>query len=318
VGNEVILAGDVLAQVAFGMLGQSEEPIPDELRDEVFQQVLGGLIDTKLIYADMVRAVPEEGLAQFRKQMAGNFNEDKEQGLPALMKRAKVKTRDELEKKLQIFGSSLEAQKRLYFEKMAARYWLTQEAKTNEPITHEEMLAYYYDHVADYEHKPRAKWEQVSIRFENHANKQEAYQLIAQAGNKIMQGLPFATVARQHSEGAFANEGGRRDWTDKGSLVSEKLDAVLFALPVGSLSRIIEDDKGFHIIRVVQRQEAYRTPFQETQEKIKETLMNERFRDRVGKYLDRLKKETMVWTVYDEQKESQQNVAETPGTNPRR
>lgn len=318
VGSEVILTSDVMAQVVFRMLGESEEQIPDEYREKVLENFLKLSIETKLIYADLARSIPEEGLAAFTKQIQKSFAEDEEEGLPSLMKKVKVKTRAELEEKLRTLGSSLEAQKRLYVERTISRYWLSQEVKMKEPVTHEQMLAYYREHGTDFDHQARARWEQLTIRFSRHANKQEAFGLIAQAGNQVQRGVPFAEVAKKLSEGSTAEEGGQRDWITQGSLASEKLDAALFGLPPGQLSRIIEDDRGLHIVRVLEREEAYRTPFLKAQAEIKKNLNNGQFSERVSEYLARIKKETMIWTVYDDKKEQQKNIAKTPGTKTRR
>lgn len=317
VGGEVILTSDVLAALANRMLGESEEPIPEEYRDKIVENFLPSVVETKLIYADIVRSIPAEGLTGFTTQVKKNFDEDKEEGLPSLMAKAKVKTRPELEAKLQKLGSSIEAQRRLYVERTMSRYWLSQEIKVEEPITHEQMLSYYYDHGTEFDHEARAKWEQLTIRFSRHRDKQEAFQLIAQAGNQVQQGVPFGDVAKQISEGGTADQGGQRDWTTQGSLVSKNLDVALFGLPMGQLSPIIEDEQGFHIIRITEREDAYRTPFLQAQQEIKKTLTAERFNERVKEYLAKLKKETMVWTVYDNT-EKQQNLAEMPDDNTRR
>ena len=56
-------------------------------------------------------------------------------------------------------------------------------------------------------------------------------------------------------KGPTSHEGGRYDWTTKGSLVSDVIDQAIFSLPVGKLSRILEDEKGFHIVRVIERED---------------------------------------------------------------
>ena len=57
-----------------------------------------------------------------------------------------------------------------------------------------------------------------------------------------------------HSQDISATDGGVHSWTNKDSLVSEVLDEAIFTLPVGQLSQILEDKRGFHIVRVVERE----------------------------------------------------------------
>ena len=112
-------------------------------------------------------------------------------------------------------------------------------------------------------------------------------------------------VATRLSQGPTADQGGKHDWTNQGSLVSEVLDNAIFTLPPGRLSRILEDDRGFHIVRVVERKEAGRVPFEEAQVEIRDKIKEQRRDEQVKKYLDKLKRETYVWNLFD------QDVAQT-------
>ena len=90
-----------------------------------------------------------------------------------------------------------------------------------------------------------------------------------------------------------------RYWTSKGSLVCEQLDQALFGLPPGRLSPIIEGANGFHIVRVIEREEAGVTPFLEAQVEIREKIRRRRTREQLQAYLDRLREEIPVWTIFD-------------------
>ena len=76
---------------------------------------------------------------------------------------------------------------------------------------------------------------------------------------------------------------------------------------MGQLSAIIEDeaspnlaDQGsLHIVRVIERTEAGRTPFLEAQVGIRETLVAERKRKATEDYLRKLRERTLVWSVFD-------------------
>lgn len=68
---------------------------------------------------------------------------------------------------------------------------------------------------------------------------------------------------------------------------------------MGKLSQIIEDDDGFHIIRVVQRVDAGRVPFFEAQVEIKEKIKEERRKRHLEEYIVQLREKTRVWTMFD-------------------
>ena len=108
-------------------------------------------------------------------------------------------------------------------------------------------------------------------------------------------------MAQRQSQGADASEGGYHDWTTRGSLASEAIDQAIFTLPAGRLSERLEDSEGFHIVRVIERIEAGRVPFEQAQVDIKETLRKERVKEQIMAYVDKLKQQIPVWTAFDDQ-----------------
>ena len=79
-----------------------------------------------------------------------------------------------------------------------------------------------------------------------------------------------------------------------------EIDQSLFNLPLNRLSQIIDDGKGFHIIRILEREDAHQIDFVDAQAEIKDKLKKEKIQQQVMAYVDRLKARTDVWTVFDE------------------
>jgi hypothetical protein len=343
VGSEVVLASEVkayvvheifdinngihakppgepsqLARGAFEILG-SKGPMSENHREVLLRAGLTLAVETKLIYLDAHRKIPADNFPNVEKQLEKAFEETE---LPELMAVNKFNSRREFDDELRRLGSSLEWQKKIFMERSLARQWMRGAVNFDEPITHEKMLAYYQEHLADYEHPSRAKWEQLMVRFSKYPNKAAAFDALAKMGNSVKDGAPFADVARHGSDGATASQGGVRDWTSQASLVSKALDRAIFALPVGELSPIIEDEQGFHIVRVTERKDAYRTPFLETQVKIEERIRNQRIKTQMSEFLARLKAETPTSTVFDDpssrEKNSGASVTRRPGEADRR
>ncbi len=296
VGTEVILKSDILAVLANEMVGKVEK-FPEEYRRQATQQLLPMVIENKLIYLDAKRAIPPEGLTQMDEQLSKHFTEEE---ISRLMKKANAKNRKELEEKFQAMGSSLENQKHLFKERALSQQWVAMNVKPNEPVEHDELLKYYYDHLEEYKNPTRARWQQLTVRFSRFPSKAEAYARIAELGNQIQGGVAFDEVAKNHSHGITAAKGGKRDWTSPGGLRSKEIDRNLFALPVGSLSPILTDESGFHIIKILERKEAHTTPLAEVQAEIKKQIQDKRFADRFDEYREKLKRETLVWTIFDD------------------
>jgi parvulin-like peptidyl-prolyl isomerase len=301
VGPEVILASDLMGrykayqEAAAG--GASAQQLAT-MREDLSTQ-LKNLVDAKLLFIDAMKVIPADVQKDLESQITEQFNTYQ---LKDLMERTKSKTPEELDVKLHEYGSSLARRRRAFFEQQVGHMWLKQQIKDSEKeIPYTAILAYYQQHFAEYEYKAQARWEELAVRFDRFPTKAEAFQAIADMGNQVLHGVAFADVARARSQGATADQGGKRDWTSKGSLRSTVIDQALFGLPVGGMSQIIEDTDSFHIIRVVERKDAGRVAFTEAQPEIKKKLKEEMSNKAIEEYMTKLRNRTTVWTVFDKQ-----------------
>ena len=146
----------------------------------------------------------------------------------------------------------------------------------------------------------------MAVRKNRFKSAAEAYAAFAHLGNEVWQqgtvkpvkGAAFAEVAKAKSDGFTAKKGGEHDWTTKGSLQCKAIDDALFTFQVGQMSPIIDSGPMFHIVRVLERNEAGRKSYTDVQADIREKLKEERFQVEVEKYLTRLRGEARIWTVF--------------------
>lgn len=300
VGSDVILASEVALHVNDALMTNADK-IPPEyvepMRERLTRQRLEALIDTKAVIIELRRKIPAENLKKIDGSLADEFEKHE---LKRRLDRAKVQTRQQLDEKYRMFGTSLEREKRAFMEMMLAQQWVQNQINRDFEISHDEMLTYYREHITEYEFAAKSRWEQISVRHNRGKRKAEAYAKIAELGNRVkLGGEPFAQVAKSGSDGPTAEEGGARDWTTAGSLASKALDRAIFSLPVGELSPILEDDDAFHIVRVVERTDAGRTPFTETQAEIREKIKAERIQDQATEFVDKVRASVPVSTIYD-------------------
>jgi hypothetical protein len=232
--------------------------------------------------------------------------------LAVLMKERHLESSGELDAVLRQYGTSLEQQLRDYGEYMmgmeAARSALIpgkgdpkgKGAKKQE-VTHQEMLDYYQEHLADYYIPAKAKFEILTAKFAKFGgNRQAAWDHAAMMGNEIiLGGTPFPAVARKHSQEPHAPEGGYYDWVNPGSLVSKPIDQAVFTLEVDRLSQVIEDESGYHIVRVIERKPAGQVSFPEAQPEIRKAIESQRRSAEQQKYFANLRTRTKVWTIFD-------------------
>ncbi len=313
VGSEVVQASEILPAVhqtldaylnserVAEQLAKAPEDVKEKLlaqwHRELVKRTLDDTIKIKLLIADIKATAPKEGVEKNVAHMRKGFNQAEIKRLKEMYKANSVA---DLEDKLRQQGGSLESQRMAYVDRNMAVGWAMSQIKEKKEPTHEQMVNYYREHISDWEHPARARWEQLTAQFDKYPSKAEAWRAIAAWGTQIQNGAPFADVARAHSHGFAAEEGGLNDWTTHGSLRSTVIEQAIFGLPVGVLSQILADEEGFHIVRVVEREELRVTPFIEVQPEIKKKLHEGGKIEAIDEYIESLRQRTPVHTIYDE------------------
>ena len=309
VDGQIVLASDVLWQVN-QLIETNRDRIPDdkvgEAKRAIMRQQVMGLIDTKMLYANFRRQVPAENLPSIEENLLKPFEENE---IPRLLKMLDLSSRNELDSILRKSGTSMADVRRQFNERTIAGEWLRQMVPKPKEATHDQMLAYYKEHPAEFELTAKAKWEEVMISFARvDGDRTAAWQAITGLGNDIWQqvskqpglrGPAFTEIAKQKSHGFTAQAGGTHDWTTKGALRSEEINKSLFSLQLGQLSNVIETERGFHIVRVLERQDAGRTPFTEAQASIRKSLGKDQQKGLAQAEVAKLRKKSRVWTLFD-------------------
>ncbi|MCI0362197.1 MAG: peptidylprolyl isomerase [Planctomycetaceae bacterium] len=326
----------MLAPVLPQVKTESDRQELEKIRIALTRQVLGQTINTKLMFLEFLRTIEKNAgrdkLPEVQKNIDEKMGESFEKELTAmrtqiatakpeeiqklmqrdaiiprlavLMRDNQAETLQELDAILRRYGSSLSKQIRLYGEDRLGKDTIRRQVFTKEEVSHQAMLDYYGAHADDFAVGAKARFEILTVKFANFASTQAgrnlAWNTLAQMGNEVYFGAPFSTIARKHSQDPKAQQGGQYDWTTQGSLASKEIDQAIFTLEPGKLSQIIEDERGLHIVRVIERTDAGHVPFHEAQPKIKEAIELERREADYKKFVDALRTKTQVWTVYDD------------------
>lgn len=300
VGDDVITLSEVLPEMHLLMQSQSPEAVLAYVRQEVPAR-LPKLITTRLVIQDFEHTIPKEHQGEARAQFVSYFEKSM---VPDIMEKAKASSRAELVAMLREQGMSLDQMRKTQTDQLLMGAWLREKVKPKE-ITREDLLQYYKDNEREFDFPSRAKWEQISVLKSGRA-RDEAYAQICNWGNAVVKlGVPFERVAKDHSEGPTASEGGKFDWTTKGSLISKPLDEALFTQQVGAMGPIIEDDRGFHIIRVTEREMAGTRPFEEVQDQLRTQLRQADQEQQLEVYMAELRAKTLVRSILDKPSEQQ-------------
>jgi hypothetical protein len=343
VGDQYILAADVIPHVN-QVLAPHRDKMPADVlaqqRRALIAQITRSHIETKLLYLAFLRKIPADKVAEIHGRVETTFAEEldelrkkaeqldrSQQGelmkndpqmgrMVLLMKERNVWTQRELDILLREYGGSITQEKAFYIEYKLGRAVVSQNIKFNPEITLDDMLRYYGEKESDYAFPDRARFEVITVKKENFSTPQEAYQALAGWGNEVYYGANFGAVAKRSSQGLNASQGGLHGWTPRGSLVSRTLEDAVFALELGKLSPILEDERQLYIVRVLERQQAGRVPFEQVQDEIREKLRRAKITQQYDEFVAKAREGITVTTAFDS--DPQLRVVARPDETPLR
>jgi len=318
VGHEAILRRDILHQIkkiAHTQYLEEIEKLPEDERekhrkeykegilqqflasDAFYSQVLDNHIRKLLFYNDYIVSRPKEQVQEQSKQLEQEFNS---KVVPELEEQFNCKSVRDLEKYFEEeIGSNFEQEKRIFLQHTLGELWMGFNLGEEDfTPTLSDLKRYYEANLDVYRTQTQTRWQAMTVYFGIKRSRADALRKLAHMGNAVQnaptqkQEAMFAQVCRVDSEDPFAERGGYRDWTMRGSLRSKVVEDAIFseALPVGEMSKILEDpDQGsLTIVRIVEREKERTKNFAEVQEEVREKLINDRKEAMEKKYEEKL------------------------------
>jgi hypothetical protein len=171
-----------------------------------------------------------------------------------------------------------------------------------------ELLEYFNDHLADFSSPSRREMYLIDVpvaafldlrrpvtRDHERAATEKARTLINEAAQALRGGMAFVDAARKYSHGLHKDEGGYWGFiteAPKGQTAPllghwEAPSRVLFELPAGGTSDVIEAARSFFIVHVGKIEGGEKKTFQEAQPEIATQLRQQRFQKLRAEFLQR-------------------------------
>jgi peptidyl-prolyl cis-trans isomerase SurA len=286
VGDSLVLASEVEDRVGPLMADVNHIPDPEKraarataLRHEVLER----LIDDELI----LQQAAELKLSISSDQIDASIEEIKKQnGL----------TDDQLREALRTQGMTMAAY-RADLRRQLLRYRVLNIAVGSRVnISDDEVRAYYERHMKDGSNV-QVRAAHVFVAIPDGADTATVADKQAQA-QKILEraqaGEDFAKLARETSDDAATrNDGGDLGYFGK-DMLPKAIEEVVFAMKVGEVRGPIRVDRGFHVIKVVDRKIKDPKPFDEVKDDIRMQLRQKDMERQTKIYLAELRKKTLV------------------------
>jgi len=156
-------------------------------------------------------------------------------------------------------------------------------------ISAEEIKAYYDSHPEEFRRPAMVRFRQIVTRTNEEADNLQ---------KRLMQGGDLAATVAQSSKVPSSAGSLEPGWFAKGDL-DESLEKVVFTLPVGKVSGVVETPYGFHIFEVLGRKPEGVRSLHEAMAEIESKLRSERLEAFYSEWLQRLRKSIPV--IIDQQ-----------------
>jgi parvulin-like peptidyl-prolyl isomerase len=207
-----------------------------------------------------------------------------------------INNEEEFKKYLRANNMPLEVIRRRWERDFIAMEYLRYNVeKSITKIGHLQMVEYYDKHPDEFKVDDAVQWQDLFISETKHPNREAAKQFAEALANRIRKGEDFAKLAQTHDngDGKFrpnsAGIGAKR-----GEIKPPEAEGPLFEMKDGEV-RLVEFESGFHVVRLVSRQQSGTKPFnEEVQKQIREKLRREVFTRESKRFVNDLKRKAVI------------------------
>ena len=212
--------------------------------------------------------------------------------------KTRFKSDQEMEAVLKDEGISLKALRERFEKQGMIRRLQDQEVRAMVVVSPTEIDSYYEAHPEEFTDEERIKVRSITIKKNDEAKAkglmdEEAKNKMLELRKKIVSGEDFGKLAKDFSDDTKAKEGGMSDWVKHGEMIPV-IDSVIFALPEGRVSEIIETPLGYHLFRVEERQKGSKKTLEQSRDAIYNKIFKTKAEIRFQEWMTQLKKKAYI------------------------
>lgn len=277
VNNEIITLSELFRAA------QVQSPEENKfLSSSKYQEVLEGMIEQKLI--------DQETLGEEVQVSENEVNEVIEK-----FKEKNGISAAQLNEALSQQGITWEKYRKKIREEIRRSQIVTQKVRSQVNVTEKELKEYYRNHQDDYFEPARVKIEQIFFPLPPEAT-EEMKNLLSLKANEVLRriktGEDFNKVAQEKnfSEGKSSYDLG---YFKKGELMMI-LDEEAFRLKNGEVSNVITTNKGYFIIRLLDRTDEKTKKFNEVKEEIANGLLQQKMEKKFRDWIEELRNKAYI------------------------
>jgi parvulin-like peptidyl-prolyl isomerase len=262
---------------------------------KILDYVLDQIIERELIYQEALAKLKKAG----KKDIIEKLKEAAEKEFKQWVRNVKAAfhSDDEFKRWLQNMNTSLEGQRRIRERVFIAEEYLRSNLMTfvDRATKPSDLMDYYKAHPEEFTRPDSVHWQDIFILASKYPSREEARRFAESVAAQARQGEDFVALCRKYDDGTSADQQAVGKGSRRGEIRPFEVENYLFQMTNGQIGPIVELREGFHIIRLVQREQAGLRPFDaRVEEAVRDKIRNEVYAREKKRFVEELKKKSHV------------------------
>jgi peptidyl-prolyl cis-trans isomerase SurA len=264
-----------------------------KLREQLAQDYSGPELDAKFKEEskNLLRDLIDQALmVQKAKDLDINVETDLIKRLDDIRKQSNLDTLDDLQKEVEKQGMIWEDFKDQIRRQLLMREVIGREVGSRIMVSRDEALQYYNAHKSEFQSPGMIHLAEILISTEKH-KPEEAEQRAKAALADVKAGQRFADIVKKYSDGPNTDQGGDIGYLKTGTVAPAIADTVS-KLEVNDNTDLIQTKNGYLILKLLERFSPGIPKFEEVEQRVNETLYNQRMQPKLREFLAQLRKDS--------------------------
>ena len=203
---------------------------------------------------------------------------------------------------------ALEQLKPLLKDDLLVRQVIEQEVVAKVSVSDEEVQGFYDENPEQFTEPEQVQASHILAMVESDASQEEkdaARKKIGDILTQVNAGEDFAELAKEHSDCPSKEQGGDLGFFARGQMV-QPFEEAAFAMNEGEISEIVETQFGYHIIKVTGKKPENKMLFEDVQEQIKQSLLDQKKNTEVNTWITNLRADATVEMLAQESEKEEE------------
>ncbi len=173
--------------------------------------------------------------------------------------------------------------------------WFERKIHFDSFVAPQQLIAHYEIHREEFKVSAKIRWERISVLLDRCSSHEQALAVSAYLRDWAIGGTrePPAGFHREMVESESSG------WSDLDKIEPRLIRQCLKSLQTGQISATIESPESLQLVRVLERSNAEYLPLPMVADQIQRQILLERRKQAEVYFVDRLRAESQIWTVFD-------------------